>query len=154
MGPVRGLRSWVGFRQAGLAYEREARAAGEVKYTFPKLLKLALDGILSFSVMPLRMTTYMGLIASGLSLALAIFMLVQRFFSEWFLQFGLPYVPGFAASIVSSLFFGGVQLVMLGILGEYLGRIYDQVRGRPLWTVQDMRGFESGSHTVESRRPE
>ena len=129
-------------RQIGLTYERGARAAGDVKYTLRKLLELAFNRIFSFSVVPLRLATYLGLMAATLSLFLAIFMFVQRLIPHWFEQFGLPYVPGFAATAISILFFGSAQLVTLGIIGEYLGRVYDEVKGRPLWTIQETLGFD------------
>jgi glycosyltransferase involved in cell wall biosynthesis len=138
---VRGLRSWVGFRQIGLAYERDARAAGEVKYTFRKLLRLAIDGILSFSTVPLRLATYFGFCVSIIALVGALFTFFQRLFSEWFATIGFGPVPGFATTVIGVLFLGGVQLICLGIIGEYLGRIYDEVKGRPLWTEFEMLGF-------------
>ena len=139
---VRGLRSWVGFQQIGLEYERIARAAGEVKYTFRKLIKLALDGIFSFSTVPLRIATYFGFSVSLIALLGAIFTFLQRIFADWFSRVGFGPVPGFATTVISILFLGGVQLICLGIVGEYLGRIYDEVKGRPLWTIKNMLGFE------------
>ena len=137
---VRGLRSWVGFRQIGLKYERRARVAGKVKYTVGKLFNLAVDGIVSFSTIPLRMATYFGFFVSLIALIGAIFTFVQRIFAEQFAQIGLGPVPGFATTVIAILFLGGVQLICLGIIGEYLGRIYDEVKGRPLWTIQNMLG--------------
>jgi glycosyltransferase involved in cell wall biosynthesis len=139
---VRGLRSWVGFRQTGLEYERHARAAGTVKYTSGKLLKLALDGIFSFSTVPLRMATYLGFIASVIALLGAVFTLLQRLFAGAFEQIGLGPVRGYATTVIAVLFLGGVQLICLGILGEYLGRIHDEVKRRPHWTIRETRGIE------------
>ena len=148
---VRGLRSWAGFRQIGLEYERSARAAGEAKYTFRKLFRLAVDGILSFSTVPLRMTTYLGFIVSSLALLGAIFTFFQRIFADWFSRVGLGPVPGFATIVIGVLFLGGVQLICLGIMGEYLGRVYDEVKGRPLWIVQDTIGFERESSEKQAK---
>lgn len=139
---VRGLRSWAGFRQIGLEYDRDARAAGEVKYTFRKLVKLALDGVVSFSTTPLRMATYLGFVVSFFALLGAAVTILQRIFVEWFTRMGFPYVPGFYALFTGMLFLGGVQLISLGIIGEYLGRIFDEVKGRPLWTIRETAGLE------------
>jgi len=135
---VRGLRAWAGFRQIGLEYERSARAEGEVKFTFQKLIKLAFDGIFSFSKVPLRIATYFGLSVSLIALLGVIFTLFQRVFSDSFFQIGLGPVPGFATTVIAILFLGGVQLVCLGIIGEYIGRIYDEVKGRPIWTIREI----------------
>jgi dolichol-phosphate mannosyltransferase len=140
---VRGLRSWVGFRQVGVAYERRARAAGEVKYTLSKLMGLAMDGLLSFSTLPLRLATYLGLGVSALALVGIIFTLAQRVFQEFFTSIGLGTVPGFTTIVVAVLFLGGVQLVCIGILGEYLGRIYDEVKRRPQWVIAGAVGVEA-----------
>lgn len=140
---VRGLRCWAGFRQIGVSYERHARAAGEVKYTLNKLTRLAMDGLLSFSTLPLRLATYLGLSVSALALAGIIFTLAQRFFQHFFKSIGLGIVPGFTTIVVAVLFLGGVQLVCIGILGEYLGRIYDEVKRRPQWVIADAIGVEA-----------
>jgi glycosyltransferase involved in cell wall biosynthesis len=138
---IRGLRAWVGFRQIGVPYERDARAAGEVKYTFTKLTRLALNGIFSYSTRPLRLATYVGFTASIVAFLGAIFTFLQRIFASQFAAWGMPFVPGFATIVIASLFLGGVQLVCLGILGEYVGRIYDNVRGRPQFTVGETCGL-------------
>ncbi|MBI5387062.1 MAG: glycosyltransferase family 2 protein [Verrucomicrobia bacterium] len=137
---VRGLRAWAGFRQTGLTYERSARAGGETKYPFRQLVKLALDGIFSFSSVPLRLASHLGWWVSCLALFGVVFTFVQRLFKDFFASFGLGYVPGYAAIISSILFLGGVQLICLGILGEYIGRIYEEVKGRPPWIVQSSVG--------------
>jgi len=149
---VRGLRSWVGFRQIGLEYQRGARAAGEVKYTFRKLVKLALDGVVSFSTTPLKVATYFGFIVSFFAVFGVVFTIIQRLYAEWFAQRGFPYVPGYSPTIIAVLFLGGVQLISLGIIGEYLGRIYEEVKGRPPWTVQAMLGFEENPEGASDRR--
>jgi dolichol-phosphate mannosyltransferase len=138
---VRGLRSWAGFKQIGLPYERCSRAAGEPKYTFVKLLKLAMDGIVSFSSIPLRIASLLGFGLSLVSLAGILFTLFQRIFSSFFAKIGLGPVPGFATIVISNLFLGGVQLVCLGIIGEYLGRIYDEIKQRPQWVIKDSAGI-------------
>lgn len=140
---LRGLRAWSGYRQAGVEYERSARFAGEPKYTLKKLLHLATDGLLSFSGVPLRLAAYFGMVISGISSVLAFFFIVQRLFPEPFEKLGLPNVPGFAATIVVILFFGGVQLLFLGIMGEYLNRIYTEVKGRPGYLIAERLGVES-----------
>jgi polyisoprenyl-phosphate glycosyltransferase len=132
---VRGLRSWTGFRQVGIEYPRSSRHSGEPKYTFSKLMKLALDGLLSFSVVPLRMATYMGLIIAALSFVAAAYYLTGRLMSD-------RAIPGFATTIIVVLFLGGVQLVTLGVVGEYVGRVYEEVKARPLYVVNDTIGFE------------
>jgi polyisoprenyl-phosphate glycosyltransferase len=139
---VRGLRSWVGFRQTGLAYERDSRWAGKPKYTFRKLVKLALNGIFSFSYAPLRFITYSGIMVVVLSFLGGIFTLSQRFFLSYFRSIGLEPVTWFATIFIGMLFIGGVQLISLGIIGEYIARIYDEVRRRPLWVEQQSLGIE------------
>lgn len=132
---VRGLRAWVGFRQCGIEYERHERAGGTAKYTFPKLFRLALDGILSSSLRPLRLATILGAAVSATSFLGALFTLAQRLFAETFSSWGLAPVPGYATTVISILFLGGVQLMTIGILGEYVGRIYENVDGRPIYVV-------------------
>ncbi|MGH7586456.1 MAG: glycosyltransferase family 2 protein [Gemmatimonadales bacterium] len=131
---VRGLRAWVGFRQAAIPYERPPRFAGEPKYTFRKSLGLAVSGVLSLSRSPLRLATWLGLIVSLASFLLAIWFVVQR------LTVGFN-VRGWASTTVIILFLGGVQLLTIGVIGEYLGRIYDEVKQRPLYVVQSRAGF-------------
>lgn len=144
---VRGLRAWSGFRQIGVAYERSARFAGEPKYNFKKLVKLATDGLFSFSTIPLRVATYLGLSVSALAFVGAVFTLAQKIFAAQFTRIGLAPSPGFPTIVISVLFLGGVQLICLGILGEYIGRIYEEVKGRPLWILQDAAGL-----TVENKK--
>ncbi|MFC1516846.1 glycosyltransferase family 2 protein [Thermodesulfobacteriota bacterium] len=132
---VRGLRAWTGFSQTGIEYDREARAAGEVQYTFIKLLKLATDGIFSFSITPIRIATFFGLGISLVAAIAALYILIWRLVSDFEL-------PGYATTILSILFLGGVQLITIGIIGEYIGRIYDEVKRRPLWIKEKSVGFE------------
>ena len=126
---VRGLRSWIGLRQTGLAYERQARNAGRPKYTFSRLVFLALDGLVSFSFIPLRLITLLGSGVSTLSIILAIGYAIKK------LTIGLS-PPGFATTIVAILFLAGVQLITIGVIGEYVGRIFEEVKRRPLYIVR------------------
>lgn len=139
---VRGLRAWTGFRQVGLAYERHARAAGEAKYNFRKLLKLALDGIFSFSTVPLTLVAQVGMWISGISFLGIIWALVTKIFSDVFSRHGFPPVQGFTTVVILILFLGGIQMMSLGIIGEYIGRIYDEVKRRPPWLIQASAGIE------------
>jgi len=133
---IRGLRAWVGFRQTSVEFERDPRHAGTVKYTFRKSLGLAIDSLVSFSIVPLRLSTYLGLTASLVSLLMACLVLYWRLY-----QPDSP-VTGLAAIVITILFIGSVQLVCIGILGEYIGRIYDEVKGRPLYAIAETAGFE------------
>ncbi len=131
---IRGIRSWVGFHQCGVEYERNKRYAGEVKYTFSKLLRLATDGIFAFSYLPLRVATYLGLTVAATSFLLAVFYLIEKIFSN-------IDTKGWASTIIIILFLGGVQLLTIGIMGEYVGRIYDEVKQRPLYVVNEKIGW-------------
>jgi dolichol-phosphate mannosyltransferase len=126
---VRGMRSYVGFRQTGVAYERQERAGGQPKYTFRKLLMLAADGIFTFSEIPLRIATLVGLFTAGFSILYGAYVLIERIF----IGFNLP---GFATLAVGLFFLGGVQLICLGILGEYIGRIHQEVKQRPPYIIE------------------
>ena len=137
---VRGLRAWAGFKQTGLKYERQARAAGVPKYNLRRLLNLAWDGIFSFSTIPLTLVGYVGLIISTLSGLGIVFTLIQRIFADWFRAIGLAPVPGFATIVISILFLGGIQLLCLAVVGEYVGRIYEEVKRRPMWIVREACG--------------
>ncbi len=134
---LRGLRSWVGFRQVAVTFDRDPRFAGDVKYTFRKSFKLAISGIVSFSQVPLRLAMYVGLFAAFVALLMALLILYWRIF--------VPNSPlaGFTMILVAIFFLGAVQLVSIGILGEYIGRIYEEVKGRPLYTVAEVSGFET-----------
>ncbi len=131
---MRGLSSWVGFKQIGVEYERSERYAGETKYPLRKMLRLAMNAITSFSYIPLQMATYVGFTLAGLSLIAIIATIILRLS-------GSNFFLGQATTLVSVLFLGGVQLIFLGILGEYLGRIYDEVKDRPLYIVSHAYGF-------------
>lgn len=133
---IRGLRAWVGFKQIGVPIDREARFAGEVKYSFARLVNLALSGVFSFSNAPLRLATFLGVAVSILSL-LSIVVVV------WIRLFTTLSLPGFAATASILLFLGGVQLLTVGILGEYIGRIFDEVKQRPLFIIAEKTGLGS-----------
>ncbi|HEY7863974.1 MAG TPA: glycosyltransferase family 2 protein, partial [Thermoanaerobaculia bacterium] len=137
---VRGLRSWSGFRQTGVAYERQSRAAGETKYGFRKLVRLAFDGIVNFSTAPLSLIFGLGVATAVLALAAAVAYLVWRLVDIPILGYTPGQAPGFTTLILVILFFSGVQLISIGILGEYLGRIYQETKMRPTYVVKEVRG--------------
>ena len=128
---VRGMVSWVGFRQCKVEYERAARFAGETKYPLPKMLRFAVDGMLSFSHVPLKLSSMMGFCASALSFIFLTYGIAIRLF------FPERAIAGWASVFVAVLFLGGVQLICIGILGEYLGRMYDEVKRRPLYISEE-----------------
>ncbi len=131
---LRGMVSWVGFNQVGVEYDRDVRLSGETKYPLPKMLRFAIDGITSFSDIPLRFASYFGFVVSALAFVYALVVVVDKLFGV-----NPPaYTPGWASTIVAVVFLGGVQLISLGIIGEYLGRIYDEVKGRPLYLISDI----------------
>lgn len=132
---LRGLRAWIGFRQTAVPFEREPRFAGEVKYTFRKSFSLAVNGIVSFSRVPLRLATYLGLLVAGFALIMMMLVFYWRIFR--------PAAPLIGYTIITSaiFFLGAVQLLCLGILGEYLGRVYEEVKGRPIFTLREIAGF-------------
>jgi len=140
---LRGLRTWCGFRQTPVEFERAERAAGEPQYTFKKSFKLAMDGLFSFSAVPLRLATYLGLAVSVFALLGAVFTFAQKAFPAQFAKIGLAPGAGSPTIVIAILFLGGVQLICLGILGEYIGRIYEEVKGRPLWIIRDSAGLAS-----------
>lgn len=127
---LRGMSAWVGFRQVGVPYKRAARYAGSTKYPLKKMIKLAMTAITSFSYFPLQVATWAGVALSALSLVLLIVVIILRALESAFLT-------GQAATLIAVIFLGGIQLICLGILGEYIGRIYDEVKGRPLYTTID-----------------
>ena len=138
---LRGLRTWCGFRQTSVEFDRAERAAGVPQYTFKKSFRLAMDGLFSFSAAPLRLATYLGLWVSAIAFLGVLFTLAQKLFAEQFARIGLAPGAGFPTIVISVLFLGGVQLICLGILGEYVGRIYEEVKGRPLWIIRDSAGI-------------
>jgi len=145
---MRGLSVWVGFRSTGVRYTRHARKAGNTKYPFRKMLKFALDGITSFSYLPLQLATYLGFIVAALSLIFILVVFVMRLGSA------TPQDAAFygqASTLASVLFIGAVQLISLGIIGEYVGRIYDEVKGRPLYIVAEALGFSEAERARAER---
>ena len=127
---LRGMGAWVGFKQIGVNYKREARFAGETKYPFKKMLKLAITAITGFSYFPLQVATYFGFISAGIAIiAIPAVIFARLTGSQAFF--------GQATTLIAVLFFGGVQLISLGVLGEYIGRIYDEAKGRPLYIVRE-----------------
>ncbi len=132
---LRGIRSWIGFRQVGVPYQRAARFAGRPKYNLFRLLRLAFDGFFSFSYVPLRLASLFGLVVSFLGFLLSLWTIYKRF--------TLPEFPsGFATIVVGMMFLGGIQLIALGVIGEYVGRIFDEVKQRPLYIVSQRWGFD------------
>ncbi|XTZ19871.1 MAG: glycosyltransferase family 2 protein [cyanobacterium endosymbiont of Rhopalodia fuxianensis] len=132
---LRGMVSWVGFRQIAIPYQRYPRLAGVSKYSLWKMILFATDGILSFSLIPLRMAIWTGIVTFGLSLIGIIYALVLRLFTS-------IWVPGWTLLFISVLFIGGIQLVFLGVIGEYIGRIYRENKQRPLYLVRERLGFK------------
>ncbi len=132
---IRGLVSWVGFRQETVEYVREERWAGETKYPLRKMLKFAMDAVTSFSYKPLKLATYVGFILSLSSFLYLLVVLYQKLFTN-------NVVPGWASIMTINLFFNGVILIILGIIGEYIGRIYEETKDRPLYIVKEKIGFQ------------
>jgi dolichol-phosphate mannosyltransferase len=147
---IRGLRAWTGFRQTGLVYERDARAAGNSKYNLQKLIKLAFDGIFNFSTRPLTLIFITGLITSLMSVLATLVYLVARIGDYKIFGYSPGNVPGFTTLILAILFFSGIQLVSLGIIGEYLGRLYQETKMRPSYVVKEVRG-ENLTASIEAQ---
>lgn len=135
---LRGMVPWVGYKQTGVTFQRQARYAGEAKFnSIRKMLPFAIDAITSFSYFPLQLATFFGFVCAALSALAIIVVIIVRLF------LATPWLEGQATTLVSVLFLGGVQLISLGIIGEYLGRIYDEVKGRPLYLVDKTWGIDS-----------
>ena len=131
---IRGLRAWVGFQQTAIEFERDPRFAGKVKYSFAKSWALAINGIISFSRVPLKLATYLGMLSAAAALLMILLVLYWRLFDP-----ASPLI-GYTLITIALFFLGSVQLFCIGILGEYIGRIYEEVKGRPIYTVKEMRG--------------
>ncbi len=139
---IRGLVAWLGFPQTAVRYRRKPRAAGKTKYPLRKMVRLAVDGIVGFSYLPLRLATLLGFIVSGFSfLYILVVIGLEIAGINW---------PGYTSLMASILFLGGVQLVMIGILGEYIGRIFDEVKRRPLYLVQERT--DGGTEVIPPQR--
>ncbi|AYE51500.1 glycosyltransferase family 2 protein [Priestia megaterium] len=132
---VRGLVSWVGFKQIAVEYERDERLAGESKYPLKKMLKLSMDGITSFSYKPLKLASYAGVTLSGIGFIYLLVVLYLKLFTD-------STITGWSSLIVIQLFFSGIILIILGMIGEYIGRIYDETKNRPLYIVREKYQFE------------
>jgi glycosyltransferase involved in cell wall biosynthesis len=128
---LRGMTVWVGFNQTAVSYERDARNAGETKYTLTKMLRFSLDAITSFSHLPLQLATYVGMLSAGVAFVAIPVVIVLRIFDS--------YLPGFSSITIAILLLGGIQLIAIGVIGEYVGRIYDEVKHRPLYIVREER---------------
>ncbi|MBD1806699.1 glycosyltransferase family 2 protein [Microcoleus sp. FACHB-SPT15] len=133
---MKGLFAWVGFKQTSILYDRPSRYKGETTWNYWRLWNFALDGITSFSFIPLKVWSYIGLLVAIPAFFYASFLVIRT------VLFGVD-LPGYASIMVAVLFLGGVQLVSLGVLGEYLGRVYEEVKGRPLYLVRESYGFDS-----------
>ncbi len=142
---VRGMVSWIGFKQIAIPYTRVERQAGSSKYPLRKMLRFATDGILSFSTKPLQMSIGLGMLAALISIAGIFYAIGMRIFTD-------NWVEGWTALMIAILFLGGVQLICVGILGEYIGRIYNEVKHRPLYVVEEYLGFANSEPTL-SRSP-
>jgi glycosyltransferase involved in cell wall biosynthesis len=139
---LRGMAAWVGFRQIGVPYTREARFAGETKYTFSKMVRFALNAVTGFSYFPLQIATYLGFVSAGISaVAIPVVIILRLMGNQAFF--------GQASTLLAVLFLGGVQLISLGILGEYIGRLYDEAKGRPLYIVS--HGPDDGPDQTNSQ---
>jgi len=134
---VRGLVSWLGFKQIGVSYSREKRYAGQTKYPYSKMIKFALDGITSFSSAPLRLATYFGYITSILAFLYTCSVFIQK-------ALGIT-VQGWATIMVGMLFLGGVQLICLGIIGEYIARIFAETKQRPMYLIEEIYNSDKTS---------
>lgn len=129
---IRGMVSWIGFNQTAITYERSARFAGESKYPLTKMIKFGLDGILSFSVKPLKLSIMMGFVCSGISMLMLLYFVYVRIMTD-------HWVSGWTSLFVAILFMGGVQLISIGIVGEYVARIYKESKNRPLYIIKERR---------------
>jgi dolichol-phosphate mannosyltransferase len=141
---VRGMFAWLGFRQVAVPYAVPTRFAGSSKYTLRKMIRLATDGLVSFSTRPLRLALDLGFVVSGLSFLFGLASLVSKFAGTFL-------VPGWLTIVLVTSFIGGIQLMVIGVVGEYVGRIYDEVKARPLYLVRELHGFEH--EPVSVRQP-
>jgi dolichol-phosphate mannosyltransferase len=132
---LRGMTVWIGFTQTAVEYDRDERYAGETKYTVRKMLRFSLDAIFSFSHLPLQLATYLGFLISGLAFLAIPVVVILRVVGS--------YLPGFGSITIAILMLGGIQLIAIGLIGEYVGRIYDEVKHRPLYVVSEVRNAEA-----------
>jgi polyisoprenyl-phosphate glycosyltransferase len=141
---IRGLVSWIGFSQCGLSYERDVRYAGSTKYSLMKMLKFALDGITSFSDKPLLISSYIGILITLVAFLLTVLIIIIRLTNPQ------STIQGWTSLIVVILFMGGIQLFSIGIIGQYIGRIYKEIKQRPLYIISNKTGFENEGKNTES----
>jgi glycosyltransferase involved in cell wall biosynthesis len=132
---IRGLAGWIGFQQTSVSYVRDVRQAGATKYPLKTMVRFALNGIMSFSIIPLQLASYLGFLVSSVSFFYMVYAIGLKLFTDRVVQ-------GWTSVMVAVLFLGGVQLISLGIIGEYIGRVYDEVKQRPLYIVAEARGFD------------
>jgi glycosyltransferase involved in cell wall biosynthesis len=142
---IRGLISWLGFKQIGVEFSRDKRFAGETKYPLKKMLKFAFDAITSFSYKPLKLASYVGFLLSLFSFIYLLIVVYQKFFT-------MNTIPGWASILAVNLFFNGIILMILGIIGEYIGRIYDEAKGRPLYVIRELKNFPPGEFKGRNRK--
>jgi dolichol-phosphate mannosyltransferase len=133
---IRGLISWIGFKQTPIYYERDARFAGETKYTLSKMIKFATTGMLYFSNKPLKLAMSLGFVSIAVGLILSVYVIISKF-SHW-----TAAIPGWASTLIIIIFFGGVQLLTIGVMGEYIGGIFDEIKGRPEYIVGESWNVE------------
>lgn len=143
---IRGMVSWVGFRQTGVEYVRRERFSGQTKYPLRKMLRFAWDGITGFSYLPLQLATYLGFLIAALSVPAILVVIYLRAFTD------TRPLEGQATTLIVVLFLGSIQLISLGIIGEYLGRVYNEVKGRPLYIVRDVLGYPSAPASPSTER--
>ncbi len=143
---IRGMVSWVGGRQVAVLYDRKARFAGETKYPFRKMCAFAVDAITSFSVVPLRLVTWLALTVIGLAMLAAVAVVIVKMINPNY------FIPGWPAIIITIAFFGGVQLLALGIIGEYLGRMYESSKARPIYIIEQVYAQHEGRLTGKPPR--
>jgi dolichol-phosphate mannosyltransferase len=142
---IRGMVSWVGGRQVAVAYDRKARFAGETKYPFRKMLAFAVDAITSFSIVPLRLVTFLALTVIGLTILAGLGVVAVKLVNPHY------FIPGYPSIIITIVFFGGVQLLALGIIGEYLGRMYETTKSRPIYIIEQVYDLQGGK--LSGHRP-
>jgi len=142
---LRGMTVWVGFNQTAVSYERDARQAGETKYTVRRMLRFSLDAITSFSHLPLQLATYIGMLSAGVAFIAIPVVVILRLLGS--------YLPGFGTVTIAILLLGGIQLIALGVIGEYIGRIYDEVKHRPLYIVREERNRPSAPGRLHAPVP-
>lgn len=140
---VRGLISWVGFKQTAVEYVRDERLAGETTYPLKKILKLSMDGITSFSYKPLKLASIAGVALSAIGFISMFLVLYLKLFTN-------STITGWSSLLVIQLFFSGITLFILGMIGEYIGRIYDEAKDQPLYIVRESYGLQSTTHSVQS----